>query len=88
MANSRFKKRDMRQRDYILKMARKSNKDEDWASYRCARNRLSNATKRAKQHNNKKLIENHKDDAKSFWKTIKKIFPGEKKSATSKNIYT
>lgn len=79
-------KHDMRQRDYLLKKARKSNHDEDWAAYKCLRNRLSNATKKAKQNYNKNLIETHKDDAKSFWKMIKQILPGEKKSSTSKSI--
>ena len=38
----------MRQRDYFHSKARKTNHSEDWASYRCLRNRVSNATKKAK----------------------------------------
>ena len=50
------------------------------------RNRVTNSVKRAKQTYNKKLIDNHKDDTKAFWRTMKKIIPGNKSSGGSKNI--
>ena len=78
--------KDIRQRDYFLKKARKSSHDEDWLAYKSMRNRVTNSVKRAKQTYNKKLIDNHKDDTKAFWRTTKKIIPGNKSSGGSKNI--
>ena len=79
-------KKDIRQRDYFLKKARKSSRDEDWLAYKSMRNRVTNSVKRAKQTYNKKLLDNHKDDTKAFWRTMKKIIPGNKSSGGSKNI--
>ena len=81
-------KKDIRQRDYFLKKARKSSRDEDWLAYKSMRNRVTNSVKRAKQTYKKKLIDNHKDDTKAFWRTMKKIIPGNKSSGGSKNINT
>lgn len=50
------------------------------------RNCVTNSVKRAKQTYNRKLIDNHKDDTKAFWRTMKKIIPGNKISGGSKNI--
>ena len=79
-------KKDIHQRDYFLKKARKSSRDEDWLAYKSMRNRVTNSVKRAKQTYNKKLLDNHKDDTKGFWRTMKKIIPGNKSSGSSKNI--
>ena len=77
-------KKDIRQRDYFLKKARKSSRDEDWLAYKSMRNRVTNSVKRAKQTYNKKLIDNHKDDTKAFWRTVKKIIPGTRAVAGPK----
>ena len=39
----------MRQREYFHSTARKTNHSEDWASYRCHRNRVSSATRRQRR---------------------------------------
>ena len=36
-------KKDIRQRDYFLKKARKSSRDQDWLAYKSMRNRLTNS---------------------------------------------
>ena len=77
-------KKDIRQRDYFLKKARKSSRDEDWLAYKSMRNRVTNSVKREKQTYNKNLIDNHKDDTKTFWRTMKKIISGNKSSGGSK----
>ena len=59
-------KKDIRQRDYFLKKARKSSRNEDWLAYKSMGNRVTNSVKRAKQTYNKKLIDNHKDDTRSL----------------------
>ena len=79
-------KKDIRQRDFLLKKARKSSHDEHWLAYKSMRNCVTNSVKRAKQTYNRKLIDNHKDDTKAFWRTMKKIIPGNKISGGSKNI--
>ena len=79
-------KKDIRQRDYLLKKARKTSRDADWLAYKFMRNRVSNSVKKAKQTYNKKLIENHQEDARAFWRTMKTILPGKKKSTSSKTI--
>ena len=76
-------KRDMRQRDYSLKKARRTTKDEDWLNYRVLRNRVTKKIKAAKNLYNKKLVEENTNDPKAFWKTIKKILPGEEKVKVS-----
>ena len=79
-------KKNIRQRDYLLKKARKTSHNEDWLAYKLMRNRVTNSIKKAKQTYNKKLIENHQGDAKAFWRTMKSIFPGEKKPSPSKTM--
>ena len=78
-------KATMRQRDYFHKRALKSNTPEDWASYRRFRNRVTNEIRSAKASYNKRLIEESGGDHISFWRTMKKILPGEQK-VTSPNI--
>ena len=77
-------KEDIHQCDYLLKKAKKSCRDEGWLAYKSMWNCVTNSVKKAKQTYNKKLIENHKDDTKPFWRTMKKIIPGEKSSALPK----
>ena len=72
----------MRQCDYFLRIARTTNDSEDWARYRCFRNHVTNDIKKAKAVYNRRLID---FDPKTFWKTMKKIMPREKR-ATSLNI--
>ena len=78
-------KATMRQRDYFHKRALKSNTSQDWASYRHFRNRVTNEIRSAKASYNKRLIEESGGDHRSFWRTMKKILPGEMK-VTSPNI--
>ena len=56
-----------------------------WANYRRFRNRVTNEIRSARASYNKRLIEESSGDHRSFWKTIKKILPGERK-VTSPNI--
>lgn len=61
----------MHERDYFLKKARKSGLTEDWSTYRCLRNRVTNTIRRAKESYNRRIIEENGNDSKAFWKTIK-----------------
>ena len=73
-------KRDLRQHEYHLKKARKLKCNEHWASYRYYRNRVTNKIRKAKAEYNRKLIDENKHDQKAFWKTAKKILPGQIKN--------
>ena len=77
----------MRQRDYFHKKAKKTNHAEDWANYRHYRNRATNSMKKAKAAYYRRLIVNSGNGHRAFWKTLKKVLPGEKK-AVSQNINT
>lgn len=61
-------KRDIRQREYHLKKARKLNCNEHWASYRYYQNGVTNKIRKAKAAYSRKLIEENKHDQKAFWK--------------------
>ena len=56
---------------------------ESWASYRCARNQVTNKIRKAKGMYNQGLIDNDNEDPKSFWKIGKRILPAEIKKINS-----
>lgn len=66
-----------------IKRDRKTTRGEDWLNYRSTRNRVTNKIKKAKQMYNRKLVEENSNDSKAFWKTVKKILPGESEAALS-----
>ena len=78
-------KRLIRQREFLLRKARKTNKDEDWANYRRTRNKVLTNYKiwSAKSLYSRKLIAENSGDPKAFWKTLKKILPCDCKTASA-----
>ena len=52
--------------------------------YRCCRNGVSNSISKAKASYNHRLIKDSGKDHKAFWKTMKKILPGEKTAVSPK----
>lgn len=77
----------MYQRDHHLKKARLSNRDEDWNLYRSLRNQVTSQIRKAKCNYNKKLIQDNSDNPKTFWKTMNKILPNEKKKRVPAAIH-
>ena len=75
---------NMRRRHFLLKKARKTINSEDWTNYRCCRNGVSNSIRKAKASYNHRLIKDSGKDHKAFWKTMKKILPGEKTAISPK----
>ena len=68
----------MHQRDYFLKKARQSNDELHWSSYRRTRNRRTSKIKFKKGRYNKIMLEENIDgNPKTFWETIKTIFPSK-----------
>ena len=76
-------KRDIWQREYHLKKARKLNCNECWTSYHYYRNSVTNKIRKGNAAYSRKVIEENKHDQKAFCKTVKKILPGETKNITS-----
>ena len=73
----------IRDKDRLLKKARKSGKEADWANARLARNRVGRDLENLRADFLKGQQEINKNDPKNFWKSISSVFPG-KKSKTSK----
>jgi len=73
-------KREMNERDKLLRMARKLNKDTDWNAYKRKRNFVKNELQRAKRSFYKTELKENSDKPSKFWDTIKKIFPTKSKS--------
>ena len=71
-------KKDIRQRVYLLKKVRKTSCDEDLLAYKSMRNWTYDSVRKNKQTYNKKLIANHQEDARAFWRTMKTILPGKR----------
>ena len=68
-------KKQMNSRDSLLRKARKSKNEDDWAIYRRFKNTCNNMIRRARNnYHQNKLIE-HKNNPKMFWQHIKNIFP-------------
>ncbi|CAB3991133.1 Hypothetical predicted protein [Paramuricea clavata] len=55
-----------------LKKARKSNSNEDWATYRRTRNIITNRIRSAKEKYHRNFIYDNSHNPRSFWKTMKK----------------
>ena len=64
-------KREIRQREFLLNKARRSNLDEDWSAYRRSRNRVTKLVRDSRSKYSRELIDENSDDPKKFWKTVK-----------------
>ena len=66
-------KKEMNHRDQLLRKAKKSNLDTDWAAYKKKRNYVTNAIKRCRNFfYDQKRIENN--NLKSYGKPLKRFF--------------
>ena len=75
-------KKLMNERDSVLRKARRSGSEVDWSMYRRLRNQVSNRIKIEKRRYQRNEISDNLDNPKSFWKTMKNIFPGNKDKTT------
>lgn len=73
----------MNNRDKLLRKFRKSKSNQDWVAYKHLRNTCTNLIRRAKSDYYRNLLTEHKTNPQSFWKTIKKIFPGKNTSTSN-----
>ena len=68
------------EKNRLLRKARKTKADEDWVTYKQARNRCNGKIKEAKRKYHRNLIDENKLNPRKFWETIKSIFPSKSKS--------
>jgi hypothetical protein len=75
-------KRNIRQRDHLLKKAKKSNCVKNWANYHRTRNRVKNCIRKTKDMYNQRLVENDSNGTQCIrsWNTMHKILPKDNKS--------
>lgn len=72
---SRDVKKLLNDRDKLLRKARRTKNENDWASYKRLRNLCTNRVKRAKSHYYRSLLNENTANPRKFWSTIKTIFP-------------
>lgn len=64
----------MNDRDNLLKIARKSNKVDDFEKYKHKRNKVNLLIKKAKSTYHQNLLNENASDPDNFWKSIKSIY--------------
>ena len=65
--------KQLRERDRLLKIAKRSQNPADWESYKAARNKAVSLLRRAKSQFFKTTLEHNKNNPKGIWKTIKSL---------------
>ena len=71
-------KREMNVRDQFLRKARRTNREVDWSSYKCQRNRVTGLVKKCKSNYYRQLLNDSAGSPDKFWSTIKKLYPTKK----------
>ena len=73
----------MRERDSLLKDARRSKFASDWAAYKRKRNQINNLLRKEINSFNRKLLYDNRNNPKQFWKTIKRVYPNKPSTVNS-----
>jgi len=68
-------KRKIHQRDYLLRKARKTNKELDWSNYKRSRNSVTAHIRKSKKEYHHRIFNENINDSKRFWSELKKIYP-------------
>ena len=68
----------IRDKDNLLKRAKRTDRVEDWEAARRVRNRVGRDLENLRADFLKRQQEDNKNDPKKFWKNIASIFPGKK----------
>ncbi len=77
----------MRERDYYLKRARKSNVENDWSTYKRLRNTVTNMIRNSKSRYNKNILYEQVNDPKQFWRHIKAYFSTKSKCENNVKVF-
>jgi len=74
-------KRHMDRRDKILRKARNTKSETDWNLYKKLRNFCNNRIRSARKNYHRNMLNENRLNARSFWRTIKSIFPTKSKAS-------
>ena len=72
----------IKDKDRALRIARRSGRQEDWALAKTERNRVGRLVDQAKAEFLKDQQSELEDDPKKFWRVVKSIVPGKKKTSS------
>eukprot|EP00795_Rhopilema_esculentum_P009289 gene9289-16986_t len=68
-------KRLMNERDKLLRKSRRTKNQTDISAYKCMRNKVNTAVRKAKSMYHKDLLKENSRDPNKFWKTLESIYP-------------
>ena len=80
-------KKKIRDRDYYLKTARRSNAENDWSTYRHLRNSGTTAIRNSKARYNRDILRENMNNPKNFRKTIKRCYPVKSKVTNPNKLF-
>ena len=79
-------KSKMKERDYQLRKARRTNDAIDWQNYKTCRNTATALIRKSKKQYHQQIFKENINDSKKFWAEIKKIYPSKSKTKCSNVI--
>ena len=69
---------EIKDKDLLLRIARRNGREEDWTEAKLARNRVGRLVEQTKADFLREQQEELADDPKKFWRLVKSIVPGKK----------
>ena len=79
-------KTTIHQRDFMLRKAKRTNRDMDWAEYKRIRNLVTSSIRKAKANYQRSLLRNSMNNPRHFWSNIKKAFPTKDTTTNTKSF--
>ena len=76
----------LRERDRLLRKARRTKDPVDWGAYKTLRNKFTNDVGHAKEKYYRDLLNEKSGDPKKFWDCIKSIFPNKSTKTTLSSL--
>ena len=76
----------MNERDYWLKKARKTGKENDWSTYRRLRNAATRIIRYSKATYTRSVFQENINRPKQFWEHIKKCYPAKSSKDRSSKV--
>lgn len=68
---------EIKNRDILFKIAKKSNKEEDWNHYKLIRNRVTTKIRKETRQHYEQKIDQSRGDPKTMWKNLKELINGK-----------
>ena len=65
----------MNERDQLLRKSRRTKNQTDISAYKCMRNKVNAAIRKAKSMYHKNLLKENSADPNKFWNTLKSFYP-------------